>query len=129
MNADKRSYRVANRETVCQQERERTASDLPAYLCTSAKHRAKKRNVPFSLTPADIVIPTHCPVLGIRLVRGTGSSGVTDTSPTLDRLVPALGYTAGNIRVISGRANRIKNDATAAEVRAVLAWMEAEGLA
>jgi hypothetical protein len=80
------------------------------------------------MTPADIDVPTHCPVLGVRLRRGT-SKGDTATSPTIDRLVPALGYVAGNIRVISGRANRIKADGTAAELRALLAWMEKEGLA
>lgn len=129
MNAYIRDHRVANRETICRQERDRTAANLPQYLCTSAKGRAKKNDVPFSITAADVVVPTHCPVLDTPLVRGTGSRGVVDTSPTLDRLVPHLGYVPGNVVVISARANRIKNNATAAEVRALLAWMDSRGLA
>jgi hypothetical protein len=39
-------------------------------------------------------------------------------------MVPSLGYVPGNIRVISMRANRIKTDATADELRAVLRYME-----
>ena len=42
-----------------------------------------------------------------------------------DRVVPALGYVPSNIRVISFRANRIKSDASAAELRAVLEYVEA----
>jgi hypothetical protein len=43
-----------------------------------------------------------------------------DNSPSLDRIVPEKGYVAGNIRVISQRANRIKSNATVEELRAVL---------
>ncbi len=43
---------------------------------------------------------------------------------TLDRVVPSLGYVKGNVRVISFRANRLKNNATIDEIRAILAYME-----
>src|SRR5579864_897916 len=40
----------------------------PAYaLLASAKQRAKRLNVSFSLTLTDIVIPKVCPVLGMHL--------------------------------------------------------------
>lgn len=47
-----------------------------------------------------------------------------DRKPSLDRVVPSLGYVKGNVRVISFRANRIKSDATADELRAVLSYTE-----
>lgn len=88
-----------------------------------AKRRAKEQGVPFSIRLEDIAIPTHCPVLGIRLVRAKKGKGFTDTSPSLDKIIPALGYVPGNIAVISGRANRLKNDGTADELMAIAEWM------
>lgn len=38
-------------------------------------------------------------------------------SPTLDRIVPSLGYTPANIAVCCYRCNMTKNDATPAELR------------
>ena len=55
-----------------------------------------------------------CPVLGIPLVIGEGAC--SDNSPSIDRIIPELGYVKGNIKVISRRANRIKNDATPDEL-------------
>jgi hypothetical protein len=51
-----------------------------------------------------------CPYLGIPLVHGTGK--LTRSSPTLDRITPALGYVEGNVEVISYLANAMKRDAT-----------------
>lgn len=77
------------------------------------KQRAKKENLPFDIEIADIPIPTHCPVLGIPL---SLDSPNRDNYPSVDRIVPALGYVKGNVVVISYRANRIKNDATVDEL-------------
>lgn len=41
----------------------------------------------------------------------------------IERGIP-LGYTPSNSRVISFRANRIKSDASVAEIRSVLKYME-----
>jgi hypothetical protein len=75
--------------------------------------------LPFSLTKNDIVIPTHCPVLGIPLKHGVGRNGMHLGSPTIDRLTPDLGYVPGNILVVSYLANSIKSEATPAQIRAV----------
>ena len=88
-----------------------------AMLHRDAKKRALKKGVPFSITTDDISIPSHCPVFGFELKPGEGQQ--CDTSPSLDRIIPSLGYVPGNIEVISYKANRIKNDATAHELRAV----------
>ena len=109
-------------------ETDKCDTNVPHALWKAAKARATKRGLPFSITPDDVIIPVRCPVLGIPLVRSV-TRGPADSSPSLDRKVCALGYVPGNVVVISWRANRIKNDGTAAEVRSVLRWMEAEGLA
>lgn len=49
-----------------------------------------------------------------------------NNSPSLDRMIPALGYVASNVRVISYRANAIKRDATLDELRALVAYVERE---
>jgi hypothetical protein len=89
----------------------------------SAAERARSAGVPFALVAADIHLPDTCEVLGIAL-RRNNKKGPIDSSPTLDRIVPELGYVPGNVVVISHRANRIKNDATAEELRRVLAYVD-----
>lgn len=91
-------------------------------MARAAKARASSAGVPFSITADDIVIPQLCPVLGAPLI--VGQSQATDWSPSLDRVMPAMGYVKGNIIVISNRANRIKNNATIPELRAVADFFE-----
>jgi hypothetical protein len=93
-------------------------------LLIQIRHRAKRNKIPFSLTIEDIVIPTYCPLLGIELQRGVGTGGHCDSSPSLDRIDPKLGYERGNVWVISNRANRIKNDATVKELRMIADGLE-----
>ena len=86
-----------------------------------AKHHAIKLGTPFNLSIEDILIPEECPVLGIPLVRGVGKQ--SDSSPSLDRLVPKLGYIRGNVCVISNKANRLNNNATLEELNAITNWV------
>jgi hypothetical protein len=116
-----RRQRAANLEKIRARDRvrqrARNIADPARFLFRGAKKRARLRGVPFGLTLADIIVPAVCPVLGIQLSVGAGRS--TDASPTLDRIVPPLGYIRGNIIVISNKANRIKNDATIEDLRRV----------
>lgn len=45
--------------------------------------------------------------------------------PSLDRTDNRKGYVRGNVRVISFRANQIKNDASADELRALAEYVHA----
>lgn len=100
----------------------RTADDQRRYylrhpeqiLFGNAQQRAKRKGIEFSITREDIAIPDYCPLLGIKLSKG--SEGGSDHSPSLDRIDPSFGYTKDNIWVISMKANRLKNDATLAEM-------------
>lgn len=87
---------------------------IRTVMIYSAKHRAKRDGVPFRITRGDIEVPECCPVLGHKLEIGTRQSH--EWAPTLDRIIPGLGYVLGNIRVISHRANRLKADATQEEL-------------
>lgn len=85
------------------------SKDRPEYwMWKGAKSRAKRAGIPFNLDFEDIVIPSHCPLLGIPLERRKKS--VWKGSPSLDRIVPSRGYVKGNVWVISHRANSMKSD-------------------
>jgi len=92
-----------------------------------AKARAMKAGVEFKLTIDDVasVWPpdNRCPVLGTLFETQAGSGGGAH-SPTLDKIIPSLGYVPGNIAIISNRANGIKSDATPDEVLTVGRWMQ-----
>jgi hypothetical protein len=95
--------------------------ETDAYqMWARAKKRARLNDVSFNLTVEDILIPEFCPVLGIKLERNEGASSAA--SPSLDRIFPERGYVKGNVRVISHKANTIKNNATAEELEKVLAY-------
>ena len=96
---------------------------LEYTMFRNAKGRAKRKCLPFTLLLSDITIPEYCPVLGIKLSR-ENHVGYASNSPSLDKLVPTLGYTKSNSRVISNRANSLKNNATLAELKALVKWME-----
>ena len=88
-------------------------------MIQAAKARAKKSGTPFNLTEADILVPAYCPVLGVKLERSLGSQGPGETSPTLDRIIPDLGYVVGNVIVVSNRANRAKSNLSVEELCAL----------
>ncbi len=86
-------------------------SHTPEYwMYHGAKRRAEEQNVPFTIELDDVVIPERCPLLDIPLFIGKGTC--CDNSPTLDKLIPHLGYVPNNVLVISDKANRIKSNAT-----------------
>jgi len=91
-------------------------------LFNNAKQRARKYGIEFTITPDDVVVPERCPVFGFTFCIGDGSA--KDNSPSIDRIDPMRGYVPGNIAVISHRANTMKSNATAEEVRALLSYME-----
>ena len=74
-----------------------------------AKHSAKKKNLDFSLTLDDIIIPQICPYLGVVLT--TGYQGRDDCRASIDRKDSTKGYIKGNIQIISQLANKMKSNA------------------
>ena len=93
-----------------------------------AKSRAQNKNVPFTVTLKYLreMAGDHCPVFGHKFVWGRsrlGKGKTTGDSPSLDRIIPKLGYVPGNVVFISHNANRIKNNATEKELYAVADWL------
>lgn len=80
-------------------------------MWSTAKQRAGKANLEFTIKTSDILIPTHCPFLGVPITNTFGK-GRQQTNASLDRIDSSKGYVPGNIQVISDLANRMKQDAT-----------------
>jgi len=76
----------------------------------SAKKRAKKSKLEFNIERSDILYVNICPILNIPLSFSKSYGG--PNSPSLDRIDNTKGYIKGNIRIISKRANTLKNNST-----------------
>lgn len=83
------------------------------------------KNIPYDLDASYLeeIWAGECPIFHISLSRnhkGRGSSN----SAHLDRIDPNKGYVKGNVAWISGRANRIKYNASIEELKQIVDWME-----
>jgi|SRR6185503_19320351 len=111
----------AYREKLRARDRKRHRKFPERMLLTKARARAKQDKVACTIVLGDIIIPKTCPVLGIKLYKGSRKRH--DGSPTLDRVILDQGYIPGNVAVISHRANRIKSDASLQELEALIRWL------
>lgn len=101
---------------------EKYRKNIIYYLIVSAKRRAKLKNIEFNLNQDLIMLPTHCPILGIPLIISTRVHSAN--SPSLDRIDNTKGYTNENVIIISYKANQIKNIGTAEEHKKIAEWMD-----
>jgi hypothetical protein len=143
------AYYQANREKILQQvaeyqnrnrgtllpkkriksrEHYRTPVGWATKIISGLKQRAAGAELPFDLTADDLLRMRHnssnCPYypeLG-PLTYGTGV--MFPTTAHVDRVRPELGYTRGNVILISARANRQKQDMTLAEMKRVVSVTE-----
>jgi hypothetical protein len=118
--AEKKDYILAKSKAYHQ-----TEISHKKRMVYAAKRHAKEKNLPFNLQESDMVIPEFCPVLGIK-IRFDNPFNDRDSSPSLDRLVPELGYTKSNTRIICDRANRIKSDGSIEEHQKIINYLKKE---
>ena len=128
VNRTNKNWKHANIELVRKREKVRafkragTGEGYRALWLNNIRLRAKKKGLPFDISLDDLVFPDTCPVLGIPIRARSGA--FSDNSPSIDRIIPALGYVKGNVAIMSYRANRIKCHASLAELKAIVAYME-----
>lgn len=92
----------------------RSISTKIGDMLSRAKNRSEEKNIPFNITKEDIVFVEICPLLNIPL---NWEGGPRDkNTPSLDRVIPELGYVKGNVRIISNLANMMKSYASAQEL-------------
>lgn len=117
-------YYKENANKVMAQQQQALKDNPEKGLLKLAKKRAKDKGLPFSITEADIPVPKFCPVFGIKLE--FGNMKLRDSSPSVDRFIPELGYVPGNVAVISWKANKIKSNASFQELKQIADWMESQ---
>lgn len=115
-------YYYANKVLCSQRRQDYRKRNPERNLWYKAKARAKSEGYAFNIEIDDIVIPDTCPILGILLVPGQGK--VTESSPSLDKVDPSKGYTKGNVRVISHKANSYKRDMSFKDIEALFNYMK-----
>lgn len=91
-------------------------------LLNGARRRARKKGAVCTITRADIIVPEVCPILGIPLQRHRINPQMNSYS--IDEIIPGGGYVAGNVQVLSKKANSMKSDANPAELRLFAAWVQ-----
>jgi hypothetical protein len=130
MASDKKrdEYYQRNKEKLCEKARIRYASN--DEVRATRKLRAKKWRSENKNQRSETNKRWYALLSGEeRLFRDARSRAgrkraALDSSPSLDRLVPALGYVIGNIHVISNRANTLKNNASIKELECVIEYMK-----
>jgi hypothetical protein len=91
-------------------------------LLARLKDRAKAKEVEFALTAQTVPpISDDCPCCGQMMIRATGNPG--RNSPSLDRIIPHVGYVPGNVQWICYRCNAIKSDATPEELMRIAVFV------
>lgn len=99
-------------------------------LVAAARVRARQRGIAFSVTDEDVAHLQRlidvgvCEVTGVSLTLNGQRSA---TSPSLDRIHPALGYVSGNLRIVCHAVNAGMGDWGEAELfRIAAAWVAKE---
>jgi hypothetical protein len=99
-----------------------------ARTLSNTKSVCDKEGIPYDITVDDLrPFPLSCPVLGIP-INWMSTGGSKNDSPSIDRVIPDKGYTKGNVRLISQKANRLKQNASLTELEAIVRYIsEATG--
>ena len=96
-----------------------------ANTLTTVKAHCKKHEIPFDLTLEDLKpYPLTCPVLNTPIDWLKKGHGPSNDSPSIDRMKPGLGYVGDNARIVSQKANRLKQNATKEELIAIVNYMD-----
>lgn len=87
------------------------------------KNKCQNTDLPCDIEVDDLApFPLKCPVLGIDIDYFKKGKGGSNNSPSIDRMDPSLGYVKGNVRIISQKANRLKQDASVKEQMQLLCY-------
>jgi hypothetical protein len=91
----------------------------------SARSRAKKDNISFDLTIEYLhaIATENCPVTN-KPMDWDGEENNSLNRPSLDKIIPELGYVQGNVAIISYRMNTKKNNLLEAELVQLLQYVQ-----
>jgi hypothetical protein len=98
-------------ETINIMKESKSNLNVRGKLIANAKERVRNNNnIKCNIINEDIILVKSCPYLNVPLEYGNNKS--TKFSPSLDKIIPSLGYVRGNIQVISLLGNMMKSNST-----------------
>lgn len=127
-NTDRiRQYYQENKEAI--KEKRKGKSNLLREMFRGAKHRASDNCLPFDLTieHMESIALDHCPVTGELLdwdLQFSQEGKRNPHAPSLDKIVPSLGYVQGNVAIISNRMNTLKSDMTLEQLNQLIEYVQ-----
>ena len=119
-----KKYYKKNKEIIIVRNSKYRNSHPEVAMVSSAKKSAASKRLPFNIDTEYLreILPedNKCPVLSFPFKKGIKTWH--DSSPSLDRIIPKLGYIKGNVQIISWFANRIKSDATPEQLMTIATY-------
>ena len=120
---DPDKQREYQRKWMQQENRNRPDIATPRFFTfrvSKLRDKAKNKGIDFNIDSKYLskIWPEDgkCPALKIKMKKGQSNGGGSYNSPSIDRIIPDLGYIKGNVHWISKRANQIMSDATADQI-------------
>lgn len=90
-------------------------------LLDKIKAQAKRKSVPFDLDVSDIIWVNVCPILNIEL--DYFAKGKKANTVSFDRKNPDKGYVAGDVFILSNKANSCKSDLNVEQIERLLNYV------
>ena len=128
---DPDKQREYQKQWMKKENRNRPAIATPRFFTfrvSKLRDKAKNKGINFNIDSKYLskIWPEDgkCPALKIKMKKGQSNGGGSYNSPSIDRIIPDLGYIKGNVHWISKRANQIMSDATPDQVIQVGAYLK-----
>ena len=128
---DPDKQREYQKQWMKKENRNRPAIATPRFFTfrvSKLRDKAKNKGINFNIDSKYLskIWPEDgkCPALKIKMKKGQSNGGGSYNSPSIDRIIPDLGYIKGNVHWISKRANQIMSDATADQIIQVGAYLK-----
>jgi hypothetical protein len=119
IDAHQAEYYSINKENILQKHFQRRLKNREKYMLKAAIQRAIDKNVPCTITEDDIKkawpLNDKCIYCNCNMKMSISGQASWD-SPSLDRIIPQLGYVIGNIRIICKSCNSTKGSLTNSQI-------------
>ena len=120
---DPDKQREYQKQWMKKEKRNKPAIATPRFFTFRAsklRDKAKNKELDFNIDSKYLskIWPEDgkCPALKIKMKKGQSNGGGSYDSPSIDRIIPDLGYIKGNIHWVSKLANNIMSSATPDQV-------------
>lgn len=101
-NKRNKEWRNKNKHKISEQDKiYRKSLDRRYRMFNDSKHKSKFKNINFNIELNDIIIPEKCPIFNIQLEFALNKP--QDNSPSIDKIIPKLGYVKNNIQIIGNQ--------------------------